>query len=263
MISSILEACPIPGYILGDMPRLRASNIAKTKLAQACSAQSTSIIVESSAGFPPPPFRIFVGTSTNYEIMEVTAVSGNTWTVLRGRENTTPASFPAGTAVENRFTAGSHEELVSGPSSATAGNMAVFADSSGKILADGGPPLQLGETANTAFRGDLGKIAYDHAQATTGKVHGATDVGIALFRLPNPSAVRFIRINADNTVTARAASDFLTDIGAMPITGGTFQGKVYAQRNTDYSVGQIRNIFISTNDPSGGGNGDIWIKYVP
>jgi hypothetical protein len=43
---------------------------------------------------------------------------------------------------------------------------------------------------------------------------GATTVGGSFFTLANPSAIRFPRINADNTVTARAAEDFLVDIGA-------------------------------------------------
>jgi hypothetical protein len=42
---------------------------------------------------------------------------------------------------------------------------------------------------------------------------GATTVGSSLFTLINPSAIRFLRLNADNTATALAASDFRTAIG--------------------------------------------------
>ena len=45
-------------------------------------------------------------------------------------------------------------------------------------------------------------------------------------------------------------------------SGGTMIGALIAQNNTDYSVAQVRNIIISTSDPSGGNSGDIWIKYV-
>lgn len=44
-------------------------------------------------------------------------------------------------------------------------------------------------------------------------------------------------------------------------SGGTMTGKLVAQNNTSYSTKQVRNIFISTSDPSGGSYGDIWIKY--
>ena len=50
--------------------------------------------------------------------------------------------------------------------------------------------------------------------------------------------------------------------GKVSKFGDTMTGALIAQNNTDYSVAQVRNIIISTSDPSGGNNGDIWIKYV-
>jgi hypothetical protein len=43
---------------------------------------------------------------------------------------------------------------------------------------------------------------------------GATTVGSSIFTLSNPSAIRFLRVNADNTVTALSDADFRTAIGA-------------------------------------------------
>ena len=48
----------------------------------------------------------------------------------------------------------------------------------------------------------------------------------------------------------------------LNISGGTMTGALVAQNNTNYTTKQVRNIFISTSDPSGGSNGDIWIKYA-
>lgn len=42
----------------------------------------------------------------------------------------------------------------------------------------------------------------------------------------------------------------------------TMSAKLIAQNNTDYTTAQLRNVIISTEDPSGGNNGDIWIKYT-
>lgn len=47
----------------------------------------------------------------------------------------------------------------------------------------------------------------------------------------------------------------------MPLSGGAFTGPATAQSNTSYTTAQIRNVILSTADPSGGNNGDIWIKY--
>ena len=44
-------------------------------------------------------------------------------------------------------------------------------------------------------------------------------------------------------------------------SGGTMIGTLVAQNNSNYTVAQVRNIFISTTEPSGGGNGDIWLQY--
>lgn len=29
------------------------------------------------------------------------------------------------------------------------------------------------------------------------------------------------------------------------------------------SDGVVRNVFVSTSDPSGGADGDVWVKYIP
>ena len=50
--------------------------------------------------------------------------------------------------------------------------------------------------------------------------------------------------------------------GKLNISGGTMTGALIAQNNTNYTTKQVRNIFISTSEPSGGSNGDIWIKYA-
>ena len=50
--------------------------------------------------------------------------------------------------------------------------------------------------------------------------------------------------------------------GKVDVAGETMTGALVAQNNTDYTTAQMRNITLSTSDASGGGNGDIWIKYT-
>lgn len=74
-------------------------------------------------------------------------------------------------------------------------------------------------------------------------------------------------IDAD-TVDGNHASAFATAsqgtlaANALPKSGGTMTGILIAQNNTSYTTKQVRNITISTADPSGGSNGDIWLKYT-
>jgi len=63
--------------------------------------------VESASGCPEVPFKLTVGT----EIVNVIGVVGNTFTVQRGAEGTTPQGHPEGAFVQNRWTAGTYEDL--------------------------------------------------------------------------------------------------------------------------------------------------------
>ncbi|WP_391571814.1 hypothetical protein [Cohnella sp.] len=55
--------------------------------------------------------------------------------------------------------------------------------------------------------------------------------------------------------------NLVDNVKQMPIAGATFTGIATAQNNTSYTTKQIRNITISTSAPSGGSNGDVWIRY--
>lgn len=51
--------------------------------------------------------------------------------------------------------------------------------------------------------------------------------------------------------------------GLVPKSGTTMTGQLIAHADTSYSTAQMRNVILSTADPSGGNNGDIWLKYTP
>jgi len=61
--------------------------------------------------------------------------------------------------------------------------------------------------------------------AATGRTSlGGTTIGQSMFTLTNPSAITFPRFNADNTVEARSAANFRSDIGAGTVTSVTASG---------------------------------------
>lgn len=55
---------------------------------------------------------------------------------------------------------------------------------------------------------------------------GMTTAGGNLATLTNPGAVTFLRVNADNTVTARSAADFRTDLSLVPGTNVQAQNAI-------------------------------------
>lgn len=84
------------------------SNNGNTTLASSLTSSSTSLSVTSATGFPSSGnFRISIDT----EILKVTAVSGTTWTVVRGTEGTTGASHASGAAVLESLTSESLRSL--------------------------------------------------------------------------------------------------------------------------------------------------------
>ena len=82
--------------------------------------------------------------------------------------------------------------LASFPTTGESGKVYIAIDTnvtyrwSGTGYAEISASLALGETANTAYRGDRGKIAYDHSQ-TTGNPHNTTKSDIGLGNVDNTS----------------------------------------------------------------------------
>ena len=142
-------------------------------------------------------------------------------------------------------------------------------------------------SADGVAYGDLNEIGANlvylkdnHADLTTG-VHGGVAIatpstfmtrdaaGRAAVVAPSAETDIALKSNVTAEALARVTADGLQDVtiaaldtDKMPIAGGTFTGKAYAQANTDYTTGQIRNVFFSTAAPvAEGGNGDLWVRY--
>lgn len=72
---------------------------------------------------------------------------------------------------------------------------------------------------------------------TSSAVVGETTVGGNLITLTNPSAISFIRVNADNSITARTPAQVLSDIAAMGTAGGTFSGGITLPTSANATAG--------------------------
>lgn len=73
--------------------------------------------------------------------------------------------------------------------------------------------LALGETSSTAYRGDRGKIAYDHSQ-TTGNPHGTNKSDIGLSNVDNTSDA-----NKPVSIAQQEALDLKANIIDLPVSG--------------------------------------------
>ena len=109
------------------------------------------------------------------------------------------------------------------------------------------PSLALGETSSTAFRGDRGKIAYDHSQAT-GNPHGLTlsNLGISataaeINKLDGLATtakelgyVHGVTSSIQTQLNGKANASALA--AYLPLSGGTMTGDISA-RNIELPTG--------------------------
>jgi hypothetical protein len=106
---------------------------------------------------------------------------------------------------------------------------------------------------NTAF---TDRLKWDGGStglvAATGRTSlGGTTIGQSMFTLTNPSAITFPRFNADNTVTARTAANFRSDIEAGTVTSvtasGTAGNPISITNNTTTPVIELLSATTSRN----------------
>ena len=139
------------------MSYLNVKNRAKSLLAAAMLSTDTSLTITTGDGvlFPAVPFHI---TITD-EILEVTAVATDTFTVTRAVEGTTAAAHSVGDTVELRITAAIIRGLERG-----AGRINVETLTADKTLVAGTDPLFQNLDTNGANR----TITLDTASAVAG-----------------------------------------------------------------------------------------------
>lgn len=143
-------------------------------------------------------------------------------------DNTSDANKPISTATATALS-GKLSTALKG-----AANGLAELDATGKVPSAQLPSgLALGEVSTTAYRGDRGKTAYDHSQAT-GNPHGTTKSHVGLGAVDNTSdmdkpvstaqaaAMDLLEpLHTRSNITA--ATDFHTlDVGTYRISGGTW-----------------------------------------
>lgn len=106
----------------------------------------------------------------------------------------------------------------------------------------------------------------DGLNADTLEGHNAAYFGTATAVTKNTQDIE--TVNNDVTGLYSQVNDlnnqFIEMTGQIVVkSGDTMSGPLIAQNNTDYTTAQVRNVIISTADPSGGSNGTLWIKYTP
>jgi hypothetical protein len=92
------------------------------------------------------------------------------------------------------------------------------------------PSLALGETSASAYRGDRGKIAYDHSQLTSGNPHNVTKSDVGLSNV----------VNSDTTTTANITDSsnkrFVTDAQLTAIDNAATKNLTLDRKTASYTL---------------------------
>lgn len=83
-------------------------------------------------------------------------------------------------------------------------------------------------------------------------------------RIATEEQERAKAVNAEITARQNADVNLQNQVnGKVPQSGGTMTGKLIAQNNTEYTTAQVRNIIVSTMEPTSadGSNGMLWLVY--
>jgi hypothetical protein len=98
---------------------------------------------------------------------------------------------------------------------------------------------------------------------TSGTAVYATNAGTAVYSTTSGTAVGISGNLAPSQITAGTFSAGNFTFGsALTVIGDTTVG-VATTSNTATTGTAIRNVTFSTADPTGGSDGDIWLKYTP
>ncbi len=136
-------------------------------------------------------------------------------------------------------------------------------DATGNVPAEqlGNTPVQSvnSKTGDVMLvKGDVGLSDVDNTSDAAKPVSTATQTALNL--KANKHSPTFTG-TVSGITKAMVGLGNVSNAAQMPIAGGTFTGVATAQNNTSYTTKQMRNITISTANPTGGSNGDIWLKY--
>lgn len=123
---------------------------------------------------------------------------------------------------------------------------------SGSAYVEISSSLALGETSATAYRGDRGKIAYDHSQLLSGNPHNVTKAEVGLGNVPNTDATNpanIVQTSSYRFVTDAEKATWNSSGSLIPDLKGNevFRGVTFRNNSTTIdTLGGITNTLSGT-----------------
>lgn len=231
--------------------RTYAGAAVSTTIASGINSTDTSITIAASTGWAAGPFYVVVdpGTSSEEKVY-ISSRSGTTLTVgTRGVDGTTAKSHSSGAIIYPVHTAIDSDEANELTAKyTTRGDIVYQGASTFERLGVGAANYVLKTNGTDPSWGQVGTDGIADDAITAAKIAagavGASEIAngtVGADELASDS-VTTAKIVDSNVTTAKIADANVTNA------------------KLDYST--VPQMFVSTSDPSGGKNGDIWVKVV-
>ncbi|SHN66071.1 hypothetical protein [Desulfitobacterium chlororespirans] len=122
--------------------------------------------------------------------------------------------------------------------------------------------LALGETSNTAYRGDRGKTAYDHSQSAHASANAQKNSDITKAEIEAKlTGVISSHSHASGTPSAHGATHITG--GADVIPGAVAGGNAGLMSGVDKSkLDGLPNITVNVTEPESPSSGDLWYAII-
>lgn len=257
------------------------SSIATAKsLSSSINASVTQMTLSGlPEGLTSYPYTLVIDPDTiSEEIVTVSSLSsGTTLNITRGQDGSTATSHSAGAVVKHMVTARDLQEPQSHIN--TTGSVHGIADTTALATKTGTEVITNKDltSATNTFPASLATLT--GSQTLTNKTLTApvisTISNTGTVTLPTATDTLVGRATSDtltnksislgsNTVTTTKAqlNTAVTDADVAFLDGATFTGNVSVVSPTSAGSTGVRQITMSTADPTGGSDGDVWLKYV-
>ena len=195
---------------------IQFSNLASTTLASGVSSSATSVSVTSASLFPTlgggDYFYATLGAGTGSEIVKVTAISGTTFTVIRGQDDTTAVSHSAGVDCALRVTAAALEDLRDSPNVESVSK-------SGDIMTGN---LSLGQNNKAIFNSQLevyGDGSNSHIKDTSSGNLNISGNDIQILNAASNEAMAYFAQDGDVTLYHNGSPKIATASTGINVTG--------------------------------------------
>jgi hypothetical protein len=207
------------------------SSIAEdTTLTTAVNSTDTALVAAAIAGYPSSyPYTLVLDPDTpSEELVSVTNASGTTFTVTRAQDGTTGVSHAIGAVVKHAVSGRDYSDAQTHIAATAAHGV------SGDVVGTTDAQTLTNKTLTTPTIASMANANHTHADAAGGG------------KIPESSVTNLV---AD--LAAKA-----------PVASPTFTGTVTVVSPTAAGSTGARQVTMSTSDPSGGADGDVWLKYV-